>query len=130
MPLKFARDACRTSSTLAGILVAAAVVGPVRASGATVSVPAGGNLQVALNAPERALSMTLAGVGSGSGLDNLDTFRKTCRETAEQFETIGSAEVAPVDGFALTLRKGGATGEQCRYGRQQQASPNAVHGIP
>ncbi|MBV9566014.1 MAG: alpha/beta hydrolase [Bradyrhizobium sp.] len=54
------------------------------------------SLQVALNAPGRALSITLAGVGSGSGLDNLDTFRKTCRDTAEQFETIGSAEVAKV----------------------------------
>jgi proline iminopeptidase len=54
------------------------------------------SLQVALNAPERMLSMTLAGVGSGSNLENLDAFRKTCRETAEQFEKIGSAEVAKV----------------------------------
>jgi 3-oxoadipate enol-lactonase len=54
------------------------------------------SLQVSLNAPERMLSMTLAGVGSGSSLEHLDTFRKTCRETAEQFEKIGSAEVAKV----------------------------------
>jgi proline iminopeptidase len=54
------------------------------------------SLQVALNAPERVLSMTLAGVGSGSSLENLDTFRKTCRETADQFDKVGSAEVAKV----------------------------------
>jgi len=54
------------------------------------------SLQVALNAPERMLSMTLAGVGSGSPIENLDSFRKTCRETADQFETIGAAEVAKV----------------------------------
>ncbi len=54
------------------------------------------SLQIGLNAPERALSMTLAAVGSGSDLGNLDAFRKQCRDTAEQFETIGSAEVAKV----------------------------------
>jgi 3-oxoadipate enol-lactonase len=53
-------------------------------------------LQAALHAPDRVLSMTLAGVGSGSSLENLETFRKTCRETAEQFDKIGSAEVAKV----------------------------------
>jgi len=52
------------------------------------------SLQIALNAPERALSMTLAAVGSGSDLENLEGFRKQCRANAEQFETIGSAEVA------------------------------------
>ena len=54
------------------------------------------SLHAALNAPERMLSMTLAGVGSGSSLENLETFRKTCRETAEQFEKIGSVDVAKV----------------------------------
>jgi 3-oxoadipate enol-lactonase len=54
------------------------------------------SLQIALNAPERALSMTLAAVGSGSDLDNLDAFRRQCQATAEQFATIGSAEVARV----------------------------------
>jgi proline iminopeptidase len=52
------------------------------------------SLQVGLNAPERALSMTLAGVGSGSDLENLDAFRKQCRANAEQYEKIGAAEVA------------------------------------
>jgi proline iminopeptidase len=54
------------------------------------------SLQIALNAPERALSMTLAGVGSGSSLDNLETFRAQCRATADQYEAIGAAEVAKV----------------------------------
>jgi proline iminopeptidase len=52
------------------------------------------SLQISLNAPERALSMTLAAVGSGSSLENLDAFRKQCRANAEQYEAIGSAEVA------------------------------------
>ena len=54
------------------------------------------SLHVALNAPARMLSMTLAGVGSGSSLEHLDAFRQQCRETAEQFEAIGAAEVAKV----------------------------------
>ena len=53
-------------------------------------------LQVALNKPERMLSMTLAGVGSGSSIEKLEAFRKTCGETADQFDKIGSAEVAKV----------------------------------
>ena len=43
------------------------------------------SLQIGLNAPERALSMTLAAVGSGSDLENLDAFRKQCRANAEQY---------------------------------------------
>ena len=54
------------------------------------------SLQVALTTPERMLSMTLAGVGSGSSLENLETFRKTCRDNADQFDKIGSVEVAKV----------------------------------
>jgi proline iminopeptidase len=52
------------------------------------------SLQVGLNAPERALSLTLAAVGSGSDLNNLEAFRKQCRANAEQYEAIGSIEVA------------------------------------
>jgi 3-oxoadipate enol-lactonase len=51
-------------------------------------------LQIGLNAPQRALSMTLAGVGSGSELENLESFRRQCRANAEQYETVGAAEVA------------------------------------
>jgi 3-oxoadipate enol-lactonase len=54
------------------------------------------SLQIGLNAPQRALSMTLAGVGSGSSLANLDAFRKQCVANAEQYESIGSVEVAKV----------------------------------
>jgi proline iminopeptidase len=54
------------------------------------------SLQIGLNAPQRALSMTLAGVGSGSNLANLDAFRRQCVANAEQFESIGSVEVAKV----------------------------------
>jgi 3-oxoadipate enol-lactonase len=54
------------------------------------------SLQVALHAPERMRSMTLAGVGSGSSLENLDAFRAQCRANAEQFETLGSVETARI----------------------------------
>ena len=59
-----------------------------------LSMGAYSSLQVALNAPERMLSMTLAGVGSGSSLEHLEDWRAQCRANAEQFETKGSAEVA------------------------------------
>src|SRR6266496_2870032 len=52
------------------------------------------SLQVGLNAPERALSLTLAAVGSGSSLENLDAFRKQFRDNAEQYHSVGAAEVA------------------------------------
>jgi 3-oxoadipate enol-lactonase len=52
------------------------------------------SLQVALNAPDRAMSITLAGVGSGSDLKNLDAFRRQCEVNGDQFEAIGAAEVA------------------------------------
>lgn len=61
-----------------------------------LSMGAYSSLQIGLNAPQRALSMTLAGVGSGSEIENLDNWRKQCRANAEQFETSGSAEVAKV----------------------------------
>jgi proline iminopeptidase len=54
------------------------------------------SLQIGLNAPERAFSLTLAGVGSGSDLENLDAFRSQCRANAEQYEAIGAVEVAKV----------------------------------
>jgi 3-oxoadipate enol-lactonase len=54
------------------------------------------SLQVALHAPTRVRSMTLAGVGSGSSLENLEAFRAQCRANAEQFESLGAAEVAKV----------------------------------
>jgi proline iminopeptidase len=52
------------------------------------------SLQIGLNAPQRALSMTLAAVGSGSDLDNLSSFRKQCQANAGQYAAIGAAEVA------------------------------------
>jgi len=54
------------------------------------------SLHASLNAPARMLSMTLAGVGSGSSLEKLDAFRQQCRATAAEFEKLGSVEVAKV----------------------------------
>ncbi|MET4798422.1 alpha/beta hydrolase [Bradyrhizobium sp. LB11.1] len=61
-----------------------------------LSMGAYSSLQIGLNAPQRALSMTLAGVGSGSEIENLENWRKQCRANSEQFETLGSAEIAKV----------------------------------
>jgi proline iminopeptidase len=52
------------------------------------------SLQVGLNAPHRALSLTLAGVGSGSDLANLEAWRKQCQANAERYHSVGAAEVA------------------------------------
>jgi 3-oxoadipate enol-lactonase len=52
------------------------------------------SLQVGLNAPDRALSLTLAGVGSGSDLTKLEAFRQQCQANGAQYEKIGAAEVA------------------------------------
>ena len=71
-------------------------LGIARAHLVGLSMGSYSSLQIALNASDRALSMTLAGVGSGSNLDNLEAYRTQCRATAEQFATIGSAEVAKV----------------------------------
>ncbi|WP_316227905.1 MULTISPECIES: alpha/beta hydrolase [unclassified Bradyrhizobium] len=61
-----------------------------------LSMGAYSSLQVALHAPQRLHSMTLAGVGSGSSLEQLESFRAQCRATAEQFDTLGSVEVAKI----------------------------------
>src|SRR6202040_4161409 len=52
------------------------------------------SLQIGLNAPERALSLTLAAVGSGSSLQRTEAFGRRCRANAGEDETIGQAEVA------------------------------------
>src|SRR5437868_2222907 len=51
-----------------------------------VSMGSYSSLQIGLNAPQRALSMTLAAVGSGSSLENLAAFREQCRANAEQYD--------------------------------------------
>jgi len=52
------------------------------------------SLQVGLTAPQRALSLTLAGVGSGSDLDKLEAWRKQCQANVERYYTVGAAAVA------------------------------------
>jgi 3-oxoadipate enol-lactonase len=59
-----------------------------------LSMGAYSSLQVGLHAPKRALSLTLAGVGSGFEADRLKKFREECETRALQFEREGSAEVA------------------------------------
>jgi proline iminopeptidase len=51
-------------------------------------------LQVGLKHPGRALSLTLAGTGSGSEHGATEEFRKNAAATAKQFETVGSFAVA------------------------------------
>lgn len=51
-------------------------------------------VHIGINYPDRALSLTIAGCGSGSERWYTDEFRRSSQATAEQFETLGSAEVA------------------------------------
>ncbi len=51
-----------------------------------------------LHHPQRALSLTIAGCGSGSERHYTDEFRKASRATADLFEQKGSAEVAKTYG--------------------------------
>lgn len=55
-------------------------------------------LQVGLAYPDRALSLTLAGTGSGSERWYTEDFRRHSREVADQFERQGAAHVAATYG--------------------------------
>jgi len=57
-------------------------------------------LQVGMKAPKRALSLTLAGVGSGFEKDRLKGFRDQCMAHAEEFEKGDPDVVAKVSGMA------------------------------
>jgi proline iminopeptidase len=53
---------------------------------------------VGIHAPARAISLTLAGIGSGSEPERVDAFRKSALEAAEQFERLGSIETTKTYG--------------------------------
>ena len=55
-------------------------------------------LQVGLKHPERVLSLTLAGVGSGSEPARVDAFRESAQKNASDLEMLGSSEVAKTYG--------------------------------
>jgi proline iminopeptidase len=57
-------------------------------------------LQVGMLAPKRALSLTLAGVGSGFEKSRLQGFRDQCMAHADEFEKGDSDVVAKVSGMA------------------------------
>jgi 3-oxoadipate enol-lactonase len=61
-----------------------------------LSMGAYSSLQVGLHRPERVLSLTLAGVGSGSEQAHIEAFRESAQRNARDFETLGSREVAKV----------------------------------
>ncbi len=63
-----------------------------------LSMGAYSSLQVGLHRPQRVLSLTLAGVGSGSEPAYIDAFRESAQNNARDFETLGSAEVAKTYG--------------------------------
>ena len=64
-----------------------------------LSMGAYSSLQVGLKAPARALSLTLAGIGSGFEADRLTKFREECEVRALQFEREGAVEVARLYGM-------------------------------
>jgi 3-oxoadipate enol-lactonase len=63
-----------------------------------LSMGAYSSLQVGLISPERVLSLTLAGVGSGSEPAHIEAFRESAQRNARDFETLGSPEVAKTYG--------------------------------
>jgi proline iminopeptidase len=63
-----------------------------------LSMGAYSSLQVGLHRPERVLSLTLAGVGSGSEPSRIEAFRESAQSNARDFETLGSPEVAKTYG--------------------------------
>ena len=63
-----------------------------------LSMGAYSSLQVGLISPERVLSLTLAGVGSGSEPARIEAFRESAQRNARDFETLGSPEVAKTYG--------------------------------
>ena len=65
-----------------------------------LSMGAYSSLQVGLHRPERVLSLTLAGVGTGSEPAQIEAFRESTQRNARDFETFGSPEVAKVYGRA------------------------------
>ncbi len=73
-------------------------LGIERAHLAGLSMGAYSSLQVGLHRPQRVLSLTLAGVGSGSEPAHIDGFRESAQKNARDFETLGSAEVAKTYG--------------------------------
>lgn len=56
-------------------------------------------LNVGITYPQRALSLTMAGTGSGSERGVLEEFRKSSQATAKEYDAIGSAGVAKTYGM-------------------------------
>ncbi len=65
-----------------------------------LSMGAYSSLQVGLHQPARALSLTLAGIGTGSEPERIKAFRESNEKNARVFETQGSAEAAKIYGQA------------------------------
>ena len=57
-------------------------------------------VQIGLLYPDRALSLTAAGAGSGSERAHTDEFRKSSRALADEFEKIGTPEVVKAYGLS------------------------------
>jgi 3-oxoadipate enol-lactonase len=94
------------------------------------------SLQAALNASGRVRSMTLAGVGSGSNLENLEAFRAQCRTNAEQLESLGSIEVAKITReapgripFLVKDPRGHADFYEALAGHDAKGSANTMRGF-
>jgi 3-oxoadipate enol-lactonase len=61
-----------------------------------LSMGAYSSLQVGLNSPHREISLTLAGIGTGSEPARMEQFRESAERNACDFETLGSPELAKV----------------------------------
>ena len=71
-------------------------LGIERAHFVGLSMGAYSSLQVGLCNPDRAISLALAGIGTGSEPARIAEFRDSTQRNAHDFETLGSVEVAKV----------------------------------
>jgi proline iminopeptidase len=93
-------------------------------------------LQVGLKYPQRAISLTLAGTGSGSEYWSIDEFRKGASATAQQFEKLGAAEFGKTYGaspgripFAVKDPRGYAEFVEQLSQHSAQGSANTSRGF-
>jgi 3-oxoadipate enol-lactonase len=108
----------------------------VKAHVVGLSMGAYSALQVGLRASDRALSLTLAGIGSGSERWFTPMFREQCQATAETFENLGSAEVAKLYGvgpgrvpFQVKDPRGFAAFAEALARHDAQGSANTMRGF-
>lgn len=92
-------DACQYTNFVSDAVDVLDHLGIARAHIVGLSMGGYTALHVGLDHADRALSLTLAGTGSGSERERQDEFRKGAEAQATQFETLGAAHMAKTFGL-------------------------------